>query len=156
NQTSFSSNGYVEFKDLAPFNKVVLASTNNAFEIDNISAGNIHDSHIQLAGPGSGTLTVYDADVGGTLAGHATGNAVATYDGKTTLPPGLDLSSLIDQHAITFDSATSNGGQQVLHWTYNPTNPNFDFLEPGDTLTLTFNPQITDGHVTTDIQPLTI
>jgi VCBS repeat-containing protein len=72
------------------------------------------------------------------------------------LPAGLNLSSLIDSHAITFDSVTSDGGQEVLHWTYNPANPNFDFLEPGDTLTLTFNAQVTDGHVTTGNQPLTV
>ena len=40
NQGSFASNGYVEFSDLAPFDKVVLASgSSNAFEIDNISSG---------------------------------------------------------------------------------------------------------------------
>ena len=155
-QTSSSSNGYVEFKDLAPFNKVVLASTANAFEVDNISAGNIGDHHIQLANPVSGTLTVTDADVGDTLTAQVTTNGVATYNGSTDLPSGLNLSSLIDSHAITFDSVTSNGGQEVLHWTYNPTNANFDFLEPGDTLQLTFNAQVTDGHVTTAGQPLTV
>ena len=51
---------------------------------------------------------------------------------------------------------TSDGGQEVLHWTYNPTNPNFDFLESGDTLSLTFNAQVTDGQVTTGNQPLTV
>ena len=41
NQGSFVSNGYVEFSGLHYFNKVVLGSTSNAFEIDNISAGTI-------------------------------------------------------------------------------------------------------------------
>ena len=41
NQGSFVSNGYVEFSGLHSFNKVVLGSTSNAFEIDNISAGTI-------------------------------------------------------------------------------------------------------------------
>ena len=41
NQGSFASNGYVEFSGLHSFNKVVLGSTSNAFEIDNISAGTI-------------------------------------------------------------------------------------------------------------------
>ena len=41
NQGSFASNGYVEFTGLHSFNKVVLGSTSNAFEIDNISAGTI-------------------------------------------------------------------------------------------------------------------
>jgi hypothetical protein len=155
-QSSFSSNGYVEFKDLAPFDKVVLASSSSAFEVDNISAGYIKDSHIQLANPVSGTLSVSDGDVGDPLTAKVTANGVATYDGSTTLPPGLNLSSLVDAHAITFDSVTSNGGQEVLHWTYNPTNANFDFLEPGDTLTLTFNAEVTDGQVTTGNQALTV
>ena len=41
NQGSFASNGYVEFQGLHSFNKVVLGSTSNAFEIDNISAGSV-------------------------------------------------------------------------------------------------------------------
>ena len=45
NQGSFVSNGYVEFSGLHYFNKVVLGSTSNAFEIDNISAGTIPADH---------------------------------------------------------------------------------------------------------------
>src|SRR5205085_2576308 len=38
NQGSFSSNGYVEFLGLSPFDKVVLGTgSSNAFEIDNVS-----------------------------------------------------------------------------------------------------------------------
>ena len=44
NQSTFSTNGYVEFSNLASFNKVVLGTGNsNAFEIDNISAGSVPD-----------------------------------------------------------------------------------------------------------------
>ena len=39
-----------------PFDKVVLASGSNAFEVDNISAGFVSDSHIHLASPIAGTL----------------------------------------------------------------------------------------------------
>ncbi|SDT38284.1 Npun_F0296 family exosortase-dependent surface protein [Bradyrhizobium canariense] len=157
NQGSFSSNGYVEFSDLGPFNKVVLASgSSNAFEIDNISAGYVSDSHNHLPGPITGTLTVSDADIGDTLTASVTGDAVAEYNGSTTLPPNVDLSALIDSKAVTFDSVTSNGGSEVLDWTYNPANANFDFLEPGDKLTLTFDAQVTDGHVVTGDQPLTV
>jgi hypothetical protein len=156
-QGSFASNGYVEFSDLAPFNKVVLATGgSNAFEIDNISAGNVSDSHIHLASPITGTLTVSDADIGDTLTASVTGNAVAEYNGSTTLPSNINVAALIDSHAITFNSLTSNGGSEVLDWTYNPTNANFDFLEPGDKLTLTFDAQVSDGHVVTGDQPLTV
>jgi len=157
NQGSFSANGYVEFSDLAPFTKVVLTSgSSNAFEIDNISAGFVSDSHVQLAGPITGTITVKDADIGDTLTASVTGNAVAEYDGSTTLPAGVDVSALIAAGAITFDTVTTTGGQVVLDWTYNPTNPDLDFLEPGDTLTLTFNATVSDGHATTAVQPLAI
>jgi len=157
NQGSFTSNGYVEFKDLAPFDKVVLASDANAFEVDNISAGHIDDHHIQLAAPVSGTLTVTDADIGDTLTADVTDPGIVTYNnGSTNLPAGLDVSSLTDADAITFDSVTSNGGTEVLHWTYNPVNANFDFLEPGDSLKLTFNAHVTDGTVAVGNQPLTV
>ena len=157
NQGSFSANGYVEFSDLAPFTKVVLASgSSNAFEIDNISAGFVSDSHVHLAGPITGTLTVNDADIGDTLTASVTGNAIATYNGSTTLPSGLDISALIASGAITFDTVKTTGGQDVLDWTYNPANANLDFLEPGDKLTLTFNATVSDGHATTANQALTI
>src|SRR6185312_7836281 len=101
NQGSFTSNGYVEFKDLAPFDKVVLASDANAFEVDNISAGHIDDHHIQLAVPVSGTLTVMDADIGDTLTADVTDPGIVTYNnGSTNLPAGLDVSSLTDADAI--------------------------------------------------------
>jgi len=152
-QGSFSSNGYVEFSDLAPFTKVVLTSSSNAFEIDDISAG---DSHVHLAGPINGTLTVNDADIGDTLTASVTGNAVAKYNGSTTLPSGVDVSALIASGAITFDTVKTTGGQDVLDWTYNPANANLDFLQPGDKLTLTFNATVSDGHATTASQALTI
>jgi fibronectin-binding autotransporter adhesin len=57
---------------------------------------------------------------------------------------------------VTFDSVKADGDADVLHWTYNPTNPDLDFLEPGDTLTIIFNAQLSDGHATAGIQPLTI
>ena len=157
NQGSFSASGYVEFSDLAPFTKVVLASgSSNAFEIDNISAGFVSDSHVNLAGPITGTLTVNDADIGDTLTASVTGDAVATYNGSTKLPSGLDISALIASGAITFDTVKTTGGQDVLDWSYHPANANLDFLEPGDKLTLTFNATVSDGHATTANQALTV
>jgi fibronectin-binding autotransporter adhesin len=157
NQGSFASNGYVEFSDLAPFDKVVLASgSSNAFEIDNISSGFVSDSHVHLASPISGTLTVSDADIGDTLTASVTGNGVAEYNGSTTLPSDANVSALIASSAITFDTVQTTGGHDVLDWTYNPTNADLDFLEPGDTLTLAFNATVSDGHATTAVQPLTV
>jgi len=156
-QGSFESNGYVQFKDLAPFDTVVLSSGNtNAFEIDNISAGNISDSHIRLAEPVTGTMTVGDDDVGNILTAAVTGPAVVKYNGSSTLPTGVNVDALINPDAVTFDSVKSDGKPDVLHWTYQPSNYNLDFLEPGDTLIITFNAQVSDGHVATGSQALTI
>jgi len=156
-QGAFSSNGYVEFSDLSPFNKVVLTSgSSNAFEIDNISAGYKSDHHIHLAEPITGTLTVSDIDVGDTLTASVTGPAVITYNGSTTLPSGLNFDALINPKAVTFDSVKSDGKADVMHWSYNPDNPDLDFLEPGDTLTITFHAQVNDGHATAGNQALTI
>jgi fibronectin-binding autotransporter adhesin len=157
-QGSFASNGYVEFSDLAPFTKVVLGSgSSNAFEIDNVSAGFVSDSHAHLASPITGTMTVSDSEVGDTLTASVTGDAVVDYNGSTHLPSGADVAALTDASTVTFDSPVqTNGGSEVLDWTYNPGNANFDFLEPGDKLTLTFNAQVTDGQVTVGDQPLTV
>ncbi|HMF60629.1 MAG TPA: VCBS domain-containing protein, partial [Vicinamibacterales bacterium] len=50
----------------------------------------------------------------------------------------------------------SDGGTEILHWTYDPINPNLDFMRSGDTLTITFTAQVSDGHVTVGDQLLTI
>jgi fibronectin-binding autotransporter adhesin len=157
NQSMFSASGYVEFSNLANFNKVVLGTgDSNAFEIDNISAGSVADSHVELSAPISGSLTVSDADIGDTLTASVVGDAHLEYNGSTTLPNNADVSALIAANAITFDTVTSNGGVEVLHWTYDPTNPDLDFLKSGDTLTITFTAQVNDGQVSVGNQPLTI
>jgi fibronectin-binding autotransporter adhesin len=153
-QGSFAANGYVEFKDLALFNKVVLSSSTNAFEVDNISAGRVSDIH--LAEPITGTLTVSDNSIGETLTGLVTGPAVIEYNGSTKLPPGVNVDALIDANAVSFDSVKSDGSPDVLNWTYSPDQPNLDFLKPGDTLTITYHAQVTDGHGTSGDKALTI
>ena len=75
---------------------------------------------------------------------------------RTTLPAGVNVDALINPNAVTFDSTTSDGKSDTLHWSYNPTGYNLDFLEPGDKLTITFNAQVSDGHVAAGNQPLTI
>jgi len=155
-QASFASNGYVEFKDLAPFDKVVLASSQNAFELDNVSAGYVADSHVKLASPIEGTLVVNDADVGDTLTASVVDKAIVIYNGSSKLPANLNVDALASANAVSFDSVTSDGKSDVLHWSYHPTGANLDFLEPGDTLSITFKAQVSDGHATLGAQPLTV
>ncbi|NPV20208.1 Npun_F0296 family exosortase-dependent surface protein [Bradyrhizobium aeschynomenes] len=155
-QGSLASNGYVEFLGLSPFNKVVLASSQNAFEIDNISAGNVADQPVQLASKMSGTLTVLDKDVGDTLTAAVIDDGVIKYNGLPSLPANAHVQALADAHAITFDSTTSDGKPDVLHWTYHPADVNLDFLNPGDTLTVTYQARVSDGHGGTATKALTV
>ncbi|MGJ4955855.1 VCBS domain-containing protein [Bradyrhizobium sp. HKCCYLRH2015] len=155
-QASLASNGYVEFLGLSPFNKVVLASSQNAFELDNVSAGTIADQPVKLASDMSGTLTVLDKDVGDTLTASVHDNGVIKYNGSLSLPSNAHVQALADAHAITFDSATSDGGADVLHWTYHPADVNLDFLNPGDTLTVTYQAEVSDGHGGTASKALTV
>ncbi|HEY9451922.1 MAG TPA: VCBS domain-containing protein [Bradyrhizobium sp.] len=153
NQGSFASNGYVEFTGLHSFNKVVLSSSSNAFEIDNISAGYIPPPTL---GPVTGTLSVHDADIGDTLTAFVTGNATIEYNGSTTMPGGVDISALLNAGNVTFDSMLSNGGTAVLQWTYHPINANLGFLHAGDVLKINFVAEVSDGHGHTGSQPLTV
>ncbi|BAM92692.1 conserved hypothetical protein [Bradyrhizobium oligotrophicum S58] len=155
-QASLASNGYVEFLGLSPFNKVVLASSQNAFELDNVSAGYIPDQPVKLASGMSGTLTVLDKDVGDTLTASVHDNGVIKYNGGSSLPSTAQVQALADAGAVTFDSATSNGGSEVLHWKYHPADVNLDFLKPGDALTVTYQAVVGDGHGTSGTKALTV
>jgi VCBS repeat-containing protein len=153
NQGSFSSNGYVEFTGLASFNTVVLGSGTNSFEIDNISAGFVH---AQLAGAVTGTLTVDEPSLGDTLTASVIGNATVEYNGSTTLPTGVDFSALAAADNVKFDTVASNGGSEILDWTYDPTSPDLDFLKAGDTLSITYTAEVNNGSGNAGNQPLTI
>src|SRR5674476_831897 len=61
-------------------------------------------------------------------------------------PGVVDVSALIASGAITFDPLTSNGGQQTIHWHYDPAAADLDWLRAGYTLTLTYVAQVDDGH----------
>ena len=143
----------MEFSGLHYFNKVVLGSTSNAFEIDNISAGTIPQTTL---GPITGTLSVHDADIGDILTAFVTGNATIEYNGLPAAPGGVDISALLDTGDVTFDSMPSNGGTAVLQWTYHPANANLDFLHAGDVLKIKFPAEVSDGHGNTGSQPLTV
>lgn len=147
-------NHYVQFFGLGSFDTVVLQSR-QAFEIENMSAGFITPPGTQPLEPREGTLTATDAHVGDTLTGSVTGPATITYNGSTTLPANVDVSGLIAASAVSFDTVTTNGGPEILHWVYNP-GVGVDFLKAGDTLTITYVAQVDDGSGSAGSQPLTI
>ncbi|MCP4617981.1 MAG: hypothetical protein GY844_16300 [Bradyrhizobium sp.] len=156
NQGSFSSNGYVDFIGLPFFTKVVLGSTSNSFEIDNISAGVVPTAHAKLTGTVAGTMSVHDTDIGDTLTGLVSQNATVLYNNSSTLPNGVSVADLIKAGNITFDSVQSDGGTDILHWNYDPHGANLDFLKAGDVLKLTYTAQVSDGHTSTGSQQLVI
>jgi VCBS repeat-containing protein len=154
NENSFASAGYVQFSNLSAFDTVVLQS-GQAFEVDNMSAGFVPPPTGEQLAPITGTLTATDAHIGDTLTASVTGNGTIEYNSSTNLPANVDVSSLIAAHAVSFDSVTTNGGPEVLHWTYNP-GAAVDFLKPGDTLTITFIAQVNDGSGDFGSQPVTV
>lgn len=155
NDFSFASAGYVQFTNLPSFNTVVLQSALTTLEVDNISAGFLSPTGGTPLGSVTGTLTATDAHIGDTLTASVLGAATVEYNGSTSLPADADVSSLIAVSAISFDSVTTNGGPEVLSWSYNP-GAAVDFLNPGDTLTITYIAQINDGSGSVGSQPLTI
>jgi len=152
---SLASAGYVQFSSLSPFDTVVLQSAQTTFEVANISAGFLSATGGPPIEPTAGTLTATDAHIGDTLAASVTGAATVEYNGSTTLPADANVSSLVAASAISFDTVMSNGGPELLHWVYNPETA-VDFLNPGDTLTITYIAQINDGSGSVGDQPLTI
>ena len=140
----------------SPSTRSCSAAASNAFEIDNISAGNVPAPDTGLSGPIKGTLSVHDGDIGDTLTAFVIGNATIEYNGSSSVPGNIDISALVNAADVTFDSAPSNGGTVVLNWTYQPINANFDFLNAGDILKIKFVAEVSDGHGNTGSQPLTI
>ncbi|MDP9812515.1 T1SS-143 domain-containing protein [Rhizobium tibeticum] len=116
----------------------------------------VGDSSAQDILATGGTLTVSDADAGDTLHASITGNATAVWSGGA-LPAGVNLSALLSSSAIQFSpDQTSNGGAKTFNWTYDPQAANLDWLGEGQTLTITYQAQVNDGHGNVGSQPLTI
>ncbi|MBN9041396.1 MAG: hypothetical protein BGP05_02105 [Rhizobiales bacterium 62-47] len=139
---------------------LVVTGTDDAPQIlsaTNPSAQTVETYHHEtVIAPLTGTVTASDADIGDTLTASVTGDASVTFNGSTTLPCDADVASLVAASAVTFDSATTNGGASTLHWVYDPGTVNLDFLKCGDTLTIDYTAQVNDGHGNTGSQELTI
>ncbi|UFZ08664.1 VCBS domain-containing protein [Bradyrhizobium ontarionense] len=126
-------------------------------ETDPAAVAELSDAHAQLLGPITGTLSASDRDIGDVLTGHVAASATVSYSAGA-LPAGVDLDALRDAAAISFDSATTtiSGGANTLTWTYHPAAANLDWLASGETLTITYLADVTDGTAGVGSQPLTI
>ena len=124
------------------------SATNPAAAIDEVSG----DGSAQNIPATTGTITFTDQDLGDSLTLSVTGNASASYtpnggsSGAVPTNSAVNISTLIASGAISFDQSglTSDGGQQTIDWTYDPDAADLDWLQDGDTLTLTYTAQITD------------
>ncbi|MEN9761489.1 MAG: hypothetical protein RI906_1315, partial [Pseudomonadota bacterium] len=94
----------------------------------------------------SGSFSLSDADVGNTLTASVLGNPVVKINGNT-ITSGFP-SALVDPSAFTLANTTqvSNGGSvAVVGWTYDPGAANLDFISGGESLTVTWTVQVSDG-----------
>ncbi|MGC2780917.1 MAG: VCBS domain-containing protein, partial [Bradyrhizobium sp.] len=126
-------------------------------ETDPAAVAELSDAHAQLLGPITGTLSASDRDIGDVLTGHVAASATVSYSAGA-LPAGVDLDALRDAAAISFGSVTTtiSGGANTLTWTYHPAAANLDWLASGETLTITYLADVTDGTAGVGSQPLTI
>ncbi|MEL6553282.1 MAG: Ig-like domain-containing protein [Cyanobacteria bacterium J06621_11] len=103
----------------------------------------------------AGLFTVEDADIGDTLTPAVVGSPTVELNGVAfTLPAGA--TALIDSNAFGLTGATSNGGTADIAYSYDPGAVDLDFLADGDSLTLTYEVNVTDGTSTSTSQNVTI
>ena len=155
NQGSFASNGYVEFSGLHSFNKVVLSSNSNAFEIDNISAGNVPRRY-RAFGPIKGTLSVHDGDIGDTLTAFVKGNATIEYNGSTSVPGSIDISALIGRRRrdVRQRAEQRRNGRPALDLSSDQRQSRLPACRRH--LKIKFVAEVSDGHGPAGSQPLTV
>ena len=100
----------------------------------------------------SGTLTVTDADT--------TDQVSSTVTGVTTTGPTGGLSNDALKAMLTLSPGTLEANSDAhnnLEWNFNSGNQAFNFLAAGETLTLTYAIQVSDGHSgSTDTKNITV
>src|SRR5262249_13337643 len=101
-------------------------------------------------------LAVSDLDVGDTFTASIVGTPTLVWSGGSLTAAQIStLTAALVTGKLTFaPGVLSNGGAQPIGYTYDATAANLDFLRQGDTLTIGYSVQGTDGHVTAAPQPL--
>ncbi len=99
----------------------------------------------------AGTLSVTDADTSDTVAASITGVSIAGNSG------GIDSATLLAMLHISPDAlAADSGDAQNLAWSFDSAGQAFDYLADGETLTLSYNIALDDGHGGTASQIVTV
>ncbi|MDB5515210.1 MAG: hypothetical protein JWQ17_1968, partial [Tardiphaga sp.] len=105
----------------------------------------------------AGHLSVSDVDVGDTLTASVSGAPVLAWSGGALSEDQIAaLTSALVTGKLSFDgTVTATGAAQSIGWSWDPAAADLDFLADGQTLTVTYSVQVSDGTVATAGQPLT-
>ena len=120
------------------------------------SVAELADASAQDLAPISGTLSVSDLDIGNTFTASISGTPTLVWSGGS-LTAGQIASlttAMINGHLSFTSGVLSNGGAQTIGYTYDAAAANLDFLAAGQTLTIGYAVQVSDGTATTATQPL--
>jgi VCBS repeat-containing protein len=103
----------------------------------------------------TGNLSVTDLDVGDTLTATAGAPTLALSNGTLTDTQAAALTAALGTDRLSFDSAAnSNGGSTTIGYTYDASSANLDFLREGQSLTVTYDVKVNDGHADSGAQQL--
>jgi VCBS repeat-containing protein len=102
----------------------------------------------------TGNFSVTDLDVGDTLDASVVGGATVLLNGNPIVLPA-DASALTAAGAFTVTDTVSNGGAVNIGYSYDPGAANLDFLAVGQSLTITYTVQVSDGTTNSATQDVT-
>jgi len=121
---------------------------------DPVAVVELTDASSQNLSPINGTFSVAHSEVGLTLTPSVVGSPVVNLSGSPfTLPAGA--AALTALAAFTLTGTTSNGGSATIGYSYDPTAANLDFLAAGQSLTITYTVQVSDGNSASGTQDVT-
>ncbi len=120
------------------------------------SVAELTNAAAQDLAPIAGTLPVTDLDVGDPLTASISGTPTLVWSGGALTAGQITaLTAALVTGKLTFTSGVlSDGGAQTIGYSYDATAANLDFLKTGDTLTIGYQVQVSDGQLTTVTQPL--
>ena len=143
---------------------ITVTGTNDKPVIDAASAGDVFElpnqTNVSTPDTGAGTLGFHDADLTDThTVTDSFVSAVLSTGGS--LPAGLSslLANALTVGISSGDDSTGDGSGTV-HWNFSLPDKNFDFLNNGDTITVTYNVTVKDDSGTDNAssvtQPVTV
>ncbi len=135
---------------------VTVTGTNDAPTIQLVTTDSASATLIEtnLGLTTGGTLTVTDADTTDTVNSSVTGVVVSGTTAGLTLT-NAQLQSLLGVTPTT-GLAANSGDTHNLAWTFNSGTEAFNYLDDGQSLTLTYTVQSTDNHGVSDSQTIAI